>query len=206
MEQTVAIVVNGEIHSFDEIKSAIVRHTRIIAIDGGLVHCAKMGLCPSLIVGDFDSCPKEILQQYEDVPKIKLQKEKDHTDLEMAIQEIGPKQITLYGAWGGRIDHSLTHILLLVRYPGMKIETENEILFSFDKRVQIHCYPGQTLSLIPIYGPVSGIYTKGLKWELKDGTLDRNFIGISNIALQEQIDICIESGSLVCSLIKEGSH
>ena len=202
MQQTVAIIANGKIESPDLIRPLILRHSRFIAVDGGLVHCKKMNIRPHVIVGDFDSCPPEILEEYSDVSKISLKNNQDETDLEVAIQEIGPKQVTLYGAWGNRIDHSLTHILLLTRYPGMKIETENEILFAVEGKISLDCFEGQTLSLIPVNGAVSGVSTKGLKWELDEKTLDQNLISISNIALNKRVEISLKSGSLICCLNK----
>lgn len=197
-----AIVANGQIDSLEALRPLIQRHSRIIAVDGGLIHCNTMGIQPDLIIGDFDSSPLELLKQYGDIPKVILSKDKDETDLEAAIREVGPHHTTLYGAWGHRIDHSLTNALLLVRYPAMNMETETEIVFAVDKKRTLDCFVGQTLSLIPLNGAVSGIVTRGLKWELKEGTLDVNFIGISNICLKEKIEISVKKGSLLCCLLK----
>ncbi len=200
--RSTAIVANGQIDSSDILRPLILSHSRIIAVDGGLIHCHTMGIKPDLIVGDFDSCPPDLLKQYESVKKIALQKEKDETDLEVAIREAG-EQTTLYAAWGHRIDHSLTNALLLTRHPGMKMETEREIVFAIDKKVQLNCFVGQTISLIPLNGPVVGIDTHGLKWELKSGKLDLNFIGISNVALKEKVEISLKQGCLLCCILKQ---
>lgn len=201
--QNVAIIANGRIDSPEIIRPLILRHSRIIAVDGGLVQCQKMGIRPHLIVGDFDSCPPDLLDHYRGIPKKILPVDKDVTDLEVAIEEEKGTEITLYGAWGHRIDHSLTNALLLTRFPGkVKMETEKELLFAIDKKVKLHCFIGQTLSLIPLNGPVSGISSKGLKWELENSKMDQNFIGISNICLTENIEISINEGSLICCLIK----
>jgi len=204
--QTIAIVANGQIESLEQTRPLILRHSRVVAVDGGLIHCQKMGIRPSLIVGDFDSCPSALLDHYLDVPKITLPKEKDETDLEVALREEEGNPITLYGAWGHRIDHSLANALLLTRWPGtLQMETERELLFAIDKRVKLSCFIGQILSLIPLNGPVSGIATKGLKWELHNGQLDQNFIGISNICLKETVEISVKEGSLICCVLKAGS-
>lgn len=201
MTQSVAVIANGEIRSPEIIRPLVLRHTRFVAVDGGLIHCAKMNIKPHVIIGDFDSCPEDLLRRYENVSKISLKRDEDETDLEVAIEEIGPKQITLYGAWGNRIDHSLTNILLLCRHAGMKIETETEILFATNDAIEIDCKEGQTISLIPMNGPVI-LTTDGLKWELQDGKLDMNFIGISNIALKNKIKLNVKQGCIVCCLNK----
>lgn len=199
-----AIVANGAIDDVGVIQQLLQNHARIIAVDGGLAHCDQMGIIPQLIVGDFDSCPKNILEKYKNVPTIILPKDKDETDLEFAIKrEIKDANVTLYAAWGHRIDHSLTNALLLMRFPGrLRMETEKEIVFAIDQKITIPCFIGQTLSLIPIGGPVAGIVTHGLKWELHDGTLDQNFIGISNVCLKSHVEISVKKGSLICCLIK----
>ncbi len=204
--KSVAFIANGQIDSVELIKSLASKYERVIAVDGGLIYCKAMGIRPDLIVGDFDSCPEGVLRQYEDVPKIHLAREKDETDLEVAIEEARKKGFekgTVFGGWGRRIDHSLTNALLLARFPGvLALETENELVFAITKKAEIHCFAGQTMSLIPLSGPADGITTKGLKWELKEGRLDQQFIGVSNVCLGERVAIRVKSGALLCSLLK----
>jgi len=200
--KTVAIVANGQINSPEILRPLILSHDSVVAVDGGLKHCHKMNITPNLIIGDFDSCPQEILQLYRSIPKLTLHTEKDETDLEVAIKGEEGK-ISLFGAWGNRIDHSIGNLILLTRWPGkVSIETETESIFAIDTSVKIKCYKDQILSLIPINGPVTGIYTRGLKWELRNATMDLNFIGISNVCLSNEVEISAKSGSLVCCLNK----
>lgn len=58
--------------------------------------------------------------------------------------------------------------------------------------------PGLTISLIPWHGAAGNIETKGLKWNLDGATLDNSFIGISNIALANRVEIKIGKGQLLC--------
>jgi thiamine pyrophosphokinase len=201
-----ALIANGQIDDLSLIKPLLKAYSRIIAVDGGLRYCKAMGVQPTLIIGDFDSAPKELLEEYA-VPKIRLKTEKDATDLEIAIEhEInrGTERLTVFGGWGGRIDHSLTNALLLTRFPGqVQMETELEVLFAIEGDAKIRCEIGQTLSLLPICGPVIGIATKGLKWELNNGMLGPQFIGISNVCLQQEVHIKIEEGILICSLVNQ---
>jgi thiamine pyrophosphokinase len=197
-----AIVASGQINSPQILRPLILKHERIIAADGGLIYCHQMGITPSLIVGDFDSCPQELLSLYPDVPKLKLHVDKDETDLEVAIKnEEGA--VTLFGAWGKRIDHSLCNLLLLTRWPEkLKIETEDELLFAIQKSTYFPCSAGQTLSLFPINGVASGVKSKGLKWELQNIQLDKDFFSISNICVSDHVELSLESGQLICVLNK----
>ena len=205
--KTAALIANGEIESLEILRPEILKRQRIVAVDGGLHFCHEMGIQPHLIVGDFDSCPKELLDLYRETPKITLSEDKDQTDLEVAIEhefQQGVEEITLFASWGNRIDHSLTNALFLTRYPqALRLETETEIVFALPQKSELKCQRGQTLSLIPICGPVLGVSTSGLKWELKNRKLDRNFVGISNLCLKEIIHIEIEEGHLLCCLLKK---
>lgn len=201
-----AIIANGQIESLDNLLPSIVKHERIVAVDGGLAYCRQANLFPHFLVGDFDSCPKHLLDAYQAVPKKLLAVDKDKTDLEVAIDEEwkrGAEKITLFGAWGKRMDHSMTNALILGRHPfKLRLETETEVAFAITGKIELSCLVGQTISLIPLFGPARGIRTSGLKWELENGTLDQNFIGISNVSLKLRISIEIQSGSLLCCQAK----
>lgn len=204
-KKTSILVANGHIEDLAKLSFLFEGCHRIVAVDRGLVYCKQLGLTPDLIVGDFDSVPPHLLDEYAAIHKITLPKEKNETDLEVALEhEIKLSQtVILLGAWGGRIDHSLTNLLLASRYPGrVRLETEQETVFAIQGSLKIKASVGQTISLLPIQGSATGITTKGLQWELNDGALDASFIGISNVCLQKEISISIRQGLLLCSLIK----
>jgi thiamine pyrophosphokinase len=92
-------------------------------------------------------------------------------------------------------------LILLSRYPGkIFLESDNERLFVIDKHSKFSTNPGQQISLIPMNGPVTGVRTQGLKWELDGKTLDKQFIGISNEATKSQVSISVEKGDLLCCI------
>jgi thiamine pyrophosphokinase len=202
--RSIALVANGDISNYTLIKPLIEAHDRVIAVDGGLVHCHNMDIVPDCIVGDFDSTPKELLELYSHIPHEKFPREKDYSDLELAIAAANPaavEKIVLYGAMGKRMDHALYNIQLMCRYPSkVFIETEFESLMGLEGTQRIKTVKGQTVSLIPVAtGPVT-VTTKGLKWELSHAVLSHHLMSLSNIALGDSIEVHVEKGVLVLVL------
>ena len=197
-EKRIAVICNAPIVDYPKIRQRILNYPRLIAVDGGLNHCDRMGLKPHLLLGDFDSADPAILSKFSSVPQIRHPEEKDQTDLELALAKVYDPQIeeiAVFGALNGRIDHALGNLILLTRYPGkMVLESENERVFVIDKSIEFASYLGQVISLIPLNGPAVGIQTKGLKWELDGRTLDKHFIGISNEATEQKVSISVEKG------------
>ena len=101
----------------------------------------------------------------------------------------------------GKILEDLQILFHCASFPGrFTVTSDTEKVFAIPPGVtfSFEVIKGQTISLIPIGGPATGINTNGLFWELKEGVLDCDFIGISNIALKETVTISIKNGSLLC--------
>jgi thiamine pyrophosphokinase len=88
-------------------------------VDRGVYTLLKANIKPDIAFGDFDSVTVEEFTEIETkVDKLKLYKpEKDESDLELALNwavEQNPETIRIFGATGGRIDHLLANVQLLV--------------------------------------------------------------------------------------------
>jgi thiamine pyrophosphokinase len=206
-DERIAFIANGVIEKTAELTSELSAYPYLVAVDGGLNACYSMGLTPQLIVGDLDSADPEILKHFSEIPKKTFPTDKDKTDLEIALEEIDSSRyrlMTVFGGLGGRIDHELFNINLLSLYPGkLLLESEHQKLFVVDKQVELSLSIGQTLSLIPLNGPVTGVTTKGLKWELNHTTLDKHFMGISNLSTTANVFISAVKGDLLCVVQKK---
>ncbi len=104
---------------------------KIIAADKGLEILNKLNVKPDYIIGDFDSVNKKILERYKNIPITYLKPEKDFTDTHMALKlaiEKGAKEITIVGAVGTRLDHTIAniHVLKEAIEKNVKVQIINE--------------------------------------------------------------------------------
>ena len=84
-----------------------------IAADGGLDHMRAMGLSPDFVIGDFDSLSGDVPDGDHSV---RLPPQKDDPDLLSALKvgwSRGAREFHIYGALGGRIDHTIANMQLM---------------------------------------------------------------------------------------------
>ncbi|MGP7817553.1 thiamine diphosphokinase [Niallia sp. 01092] len=91
-----------------------------IGVDRGVLYLLQRGIPVDTAFGDFDSVNEqewlEIKQQAATIKKFKP--EKDETDMELALNWATQKQpntIRLFGATGGRLDHTIANLQLLLK-------------------------------------------------------------------------------------------
>ena len=91
-----------------------------VGADRGALRLVKRGIQPVMVVGDFDSIDAAELQTVKDalVGAIVVKPDQDHTDTQLAIKSIfaqlQPDEVHLYGATGGRLDHLLANMWLVL--------------------------------------------------------------------------------------------
>ena len=114
-----AVVVAGSLLVGELDRAAVEAADLLVAVDGGADALARVGLVPSLLVGDLDSISPEALADLRSrgVEVLDLPTAKDETDTEAALRlaiERGATRITVFNALGGpRLDHLLGNLLLL---------------------------------------------------------------------------------------------
>ena len=119
-------------------------------------------------------------------------------------------EIYLLGATGGRLDHFLANIALLMipTQFGIKawiVNEKNEITLlregcSLEKK---HTF-GKYVSLIPFTEEVTGVVLKGFRYPLYGYTLTRdNTLGLSNEIEDERSEVAFEIGILIMVLSKD---
>lgn len=105
---------------------ALLKHLRnelpqapLICADAGADLCRTAGVVPDYIIGDMDSIKEETAQWLRElnVKKAVYPAEKDYSDTQIALEfiyEAGAEEIIVIGALGGRMDHELANMMLLL--------------------------------------------------------------------------------------------
>ncbi len=179
--------------------NATVKENDVIFVDGAYRFKEQLNNKNVLgVVGDFDTLG--FIPETETV--VRLNPEKDFTDGERAIKfalELNAESVTVYGAFGGRIEHVLGNIALL------KFATDNglnaEIL---DENVSVRLVRGiytdtaligKSVSILPFGDSCTVDNSFGLYYPLNNLTLyNGKTVGISNKTVSETFGFNVKKG------------
>lgn len=174
----------------------------VIAADGGYKYLQQAGIKPDIVIGDFDS----LVKAPEGEKIIRLKPEKDVTDTYAAVSEgikCGYSRFNIYGASGGRIEHTLANIQLIA-----SLAEKNMQASIFDGSTVITAVTAKTLRFDSAYnGYISifahsdkctGVCLRGLKYPLENAELSNLFpLGVSNEFLGVESKIVIGNGTAI---------
>lgn len=185
-----AIVGNGRLPATRGLRQLLRHADLVVCADGGLRVMRALGITPEVAVGDFDSASPSLLAwaRRRGTRLLAHPREKDKTDTELAMQyalRTGATTIDLIGVLGGRVDHTLANIALLVALARQRrrarIVHGTTELFLATPQASIPGRVGDRVSLIPLSARATGISTHGLKYPLAHSTLRMDATrGISN--------------------------
>jgi len=207
------VIGNGSFEPGNAFLEAIKLSDLIICADGGARHLYNSGIKPDVLIGDFDSITPYILEEYKKtgVEIIKYPVRKDMTDTELAVEcavSRGAGRIFIAGAFGTRIDHTLSNLQLLHRLLDSGLEgvliDENNTVYLIEDRIKIKRKENYKLSLIPATPVVEGIYTGGLAYPLVDAVMKMGTtVGISNEFTSDEAWVSIRKGRLYVVVSKD---
>lgn len=187
----VALILNGE-NLDTQIKEDI-----IVCADGGYRHVVDKKV--HAIIGDFDSL--KIKPEAENI--IVLPVKKDVTDGEQTIEyckSIGATAISIYSFAGGRLDHQIANIYLLLKAHYLEMEaiakSKKEDIYLLTSKLSIDVAIGDYISIIPCDKSCVLKTSKGLYYKTENLELNINQIGlgISNYSVENKVYIEILKG------------
>ena len=180
----------------------------IIAADGGYSTLKKLNIKPDLVVGDFDS----LGEAPENENVIKHPVKKDDTDTLLAVKiglEKGYKSFVIFGAIGGRLDHTIATI-----QTATFVAENGGIAYIYDGNHTVTAIKNSTInfkdnakgyiSIFALSGVAKGVSIKGLLYELNDAEITPYFpVGVSNEFIGKESRISVTDGIL--TIIFEGT-
>lgn len=174
----------------------------VIAADAGYIYCKESNIVADAVIGDFDSLGA--IPDGNNV--IRLNPVKDITDMHAAAEigmEKGYGEFVLYGATGGRLDHTLANIQLIagLSQKGLKakiIDGDKIINAITNGKICFDASHKGYISLFSHTDKCEGVTIKGLKYLLEGAVLANSFsLGVSNEFIGSESEINIEKGTAI---------
>jgi len=201
-----AIISNGDITKIEEMQADLREYGMIICADGASNRLRSTDLIPDYILGDLDSIDLETMNYFKgkNVEFIRFNPEKDYSDTHICIDFLrgkGCSEIDIYGALGGRWDHSVANFGLM--YYGYENDMKISLVDRYD-RASIHGVGSYTslkkenqhFSIFAVFEDAQ-VTLKGVKYPLDEYNLRRGeSIGLSNEYIQDCI-VEIKKGSAI---------
>ncbi len=196
------IISGADIGRYDLVRTYLREDDFYICCDSGLRHREALDIIPDLIVGDFDSHENPHL----DIETILLPREKDDTDSVFAIKEAlnrGFQDFLLIGVIGGRLDHTLGNVSILLMLDALgktaaAIDDYSEMEIVSGKPVEIDSRYAY-FSLLNITGIAQGITVRNARYPLTGAEIKCEYqYGISNEVLPGMTaTVSLENGRLL---------
>ena len=207
----VLLITGGKVNmDFAEEYTASKEYDTVVCADSGLNTAYRLGMPVHYFMGDFDSVSPEILEAYregkvegsEHCEWVRYPKEKDYVDTQLVLEWIlgkGADEITFLGATGGRLDHFLANVNILMlalkqKVPAYIVDSRNRIRLT-DSTLSIERQDmyGKYLSLLPLTSTVTGVTLRGLKYLIEDYTLE---VGIAR-AISNEMDETSDKAEII---------
>ncbi len=200
------IVGGADINNYEYIKNCLHNDDFVVFCDSGLKHLKGLGVSPNLIVGDFDSHENPNL----DVETIVLPCEKDDTDTVYAVKEAikrGFDEFLLIGVIGGRLDHTLGNVSILLHLESLG--KKGKIIDDYSEMEIVSKEPAfiddsyAFFSLLNITGTAKGVTIRNAKYPLDNAEITCEYqYAVSNEVISGKIaEVFVQNGKAL--LIKD---
>ena len=199
--KTCLIISGGEFAPLPE----NLEYDYVIACDHGYDHALKLGITPSLIMGDFDSC-NTVISAVRGIPVETFPVAKDDTDTMLAIKKaisLGYTHIILACALGSRFDHAMANIqsMAYAASHGCACELVGASDYLCTMTPGTRSFPAKenaSFSLFSLTDYCHGITISGSAYDCENVTLTASFpLGVSNKWKEPCITVSFAEGILL---------
>ena len=204
MHKTVVIICDGQFPKTEYPRYLIRTADFIICCDGALKKFMKHSetifgeeRLPDLVIGDMDTLPASWQKKYADI--IVKESEQEHNDQTKAVRWAlsnisGIGNLYILGSTGGRADHTIGNLSLLMEYTRMfnlgeimlEAVTDEGTIFAINDTTEFDCGTGRSVS---IFSPDSTLKIKssGLEYQTEGVVFDNWWKATLNRASQDNV-------------------
>lgn len=201
-----ACIIANAPGELDPVERGLVEAAGMIIAADGAIRKIPQHTRNAVVVGDFDSISSSV-----ELPHItRISKPcQESSDIEKCIQyaiEQGVEKVKIVGAVGGRLDHSLVTIAMLVHYHqklDISVHHNHSQTFACSSSggasgvYEMYTSPHTPLSLIS-WGISSTVSLSGVVWPLEKFELVCGSKGVSNSSSGSSVLLQVHSGVVIC--------
>jgi thiamine pyrophosphokinase len=199
-KEKIILVLNGEIPKKNELTLILKKYDKIICADGAANKTIKANINPDFILGDLDSLQNDIINNNTtNIIELPDQNLNDFQKILIWLQSKDYKTIDIIGMDGKRIDHTISNFSIILEQISnfnLTIFTASGIFYTIETQKTFKNVYNKYFS---IFSPNKDnrINSLGLKYELKDKTLNNIQAGALNFANQNEVRIKTEQTILI---------
>lgn len=168
-----------------------------VAVDSGADTLLRAGITPIAVVGDFDSLSQTARDTFAEL--LCQIDEQSTTDFEKALTRVTAPAIIALGFTGGRMDHILSVLNVMSRFPDKPVllADVDDVSFLVAKGRRVFALPkGSRISLMPV-APAT-VSLQGVVWPFSDTLMTMTgFTSPSNVAIGGDVTIQTDAPILV---------
>lgn len=200
------ILANGEYGRLEFYTDIFKPDDIVICADGGANYAYRLGVMPSMIIGDMDSILPEVKDYFRrsNIEMKKYPRRKDFTDTQLAMEiaeQLGADEIILLGTQGKRLDHTLANI-----YSGVEMADRLKMvmhygpdcrIFLVSSKLELQGHKGDTVSILSLTEKAGGVSLSGFEYPLDNALLQSSQpYTVSNVLSQDIGMITLDEGVL----------
>ena len=183
-----------------DLRAALALAPHAVGVDGGADALAVHGIVPELVIGDMDSLRGAIPPGTRALPVT----EQETTDFGKCLAHIAAPLFIGVGFLGGRLDHTLAALSVLLQHADTRVVLlgEKDVAFVAPPEWAISVEPGARASFYPLM-PCRGVASRGLRWPVEGLEMRAGGqIGTSNEAVEARISASFDPPGAVTILPK----
>ena len=218
MHKTVVIICDGQFPKTEYPRYLLRTADFIICCDGALKKFMKNSVAifgeeklPDLVIGDMDTLPASWQKKYADI--IVKESEQEHNDQTKAVRWAlnnisGISNLYILGSTGGRADHTIGNLSLLMEYTRMftlgeimiEAVTDEGTIFAINATTEFDCGAGRSIS---IFSPDStlNIRSTGLEYQTDGVVFDNWWKATLNKASQDNVKLEFSHSSMALIIL-----